>query len=219
VSSFRIDPLLFIQGDEFERARKSLEDYQRTYTGRVFDRWTARTDPFRITEADILAVTTLSVDVHPDVAIWLLDDAADRITSLLTKIPPTATIWQTDNALAPDGPADELYWMLYERKHLKRTTASKLIAAKRPALLPIWDTKVAGAVFGGRDANDWQLWHERCAAPVGDELRLAVSIVNARTEPHLELLRAIDIVIWMRVWGYKPFAALPGPGERLPDVD
>ena len=45
MSGFRIDPLLFFQGGEFERARASLENYQRSYTGRAFDRWIARTDP------------------------------------------------------------------------------------------------------------------------------------------------------------------------------
>lgn len=210
---FRIDPQLFFESEEeLDRAKASLDHYQRTYTGRFFDRWIARTDPSRIREADILAVGALSVDVDPEAAAWLLDDAADSITALLTKIPAAANIWNDGDQLVTGGPAEELYWLLYERPGLKRTTVSKLLAAKRPALIPIWDKNVAGALFDGdRDVNDWQLWLERCASPVGDQLRLIVSIAN---NSRFELLRAMDIAIWM--WGDQDLAALPGPGDRQP---
>jgi Family of unknown function (DUF6308) len=60
---------------------------------------------------------------------------------VLTKMPAAAITWDDGDQLAPDAPAKQLYWLLCERKHVKRTTASKLLAAKRPALIPIWDTK------------------------------------------------------------------------------
>ena len=42
------------------------------------------------------------------------------------------------------------------------------------------------------------------------------AIANGPTDPHLSLLRAIDIVVWMRVHGDTTLAELAGPGDRPP---
>jgi Family of unknown function (DUF6308) len=150
-------------------------------------------------------VTTLSVEVPAEVAISVSEDGADQIAGLLSEIPPTAIIWNADSHLVPRSRADRLYWLLHGRRGMGRTTTSKLLAAKRPGLIPIWDDQ-AGQTIASRDANYWQLWAERCASPRGDELRLVASVVNATSEPNLELLRAIDIVVDARLGlqGFRP---------------
>jgi hypothetical protein len=72
----------------------------------------------------------------------------------------------------------------------------KLLAAKRPALIPNWDTKVAGALFRTSGVNDWQAWRERCAKPVGDELARLASDASGGMNPRLELPRVFKAVLW-----------------------
>ena len=99
MSGFVLDPMLFFEEDEFERATMSLRIYQESYTGAAFDRLIASSNPNRITAQDIVAVSTLSVDVRADVSVWILEVGAEQIASLLAEIPVDATIWDASDLL------------------------------------------------------------------------------------------------------------------------
>ncbi|HSH59276.1 MAG TPA: DUF6308 family protein [Acidimicrobiales bacterium] len=136
------------------RPREDLRAYfredHRGYTGSWFERIVDSDHPNRITPRDVAAVATLSVKVPAHVTIWLLGDGAERVRALREQIPVDQAIWDVDADLGPDGPAEELWQALRKATwagHSKRmgfTKTSKLLAAKRPHLIPIYDSGSLG---------------------------------------------------------------------------
>lgn len=76
-------------------------------------------------------------------------------------------------------------------------TAGKLLAAKRPALIPIWDKHIARAL-GAPKGHFW--------LAMRDSLRSSAALVTevaAEAQVDLTPLRVVDIVVWMRQHGYQ----------------
>ncbi len=73
VSRFRVDPLVYVAGEERDRALRSLRAYSSGFSGRFFERL-ADPDPYRITASDIVAVSMLAVEVPAETAAWLLGE-------------------------------------------------------------------------------------------------------------------------------------------------
>lgn len=80
---------------------------------------------------------------------------------------------------------------------LGRTTTSKLIAAKRPRLIPIWDSRVSKDT--GRGTTDyWRQFqrvlivHDHAVWNWLAELRTHVSSVSTRVSN----LRILDVLLW-----------------------
>ncbi len=121
------------------------------YSGSQFEAMAAlNSDPNSIGPADFTAALMLSVNIPAQAAIRLLSRDANEITALLHHIPVDVDIITIDpNDLVRGGPAS-LLWQLLRRGNdgLGRTRTSKLIAAKRPRLIPIWDSFV-------EQATDW----------------------------------------------------------------
>src|SRR5688572_16553564 len=103
------DPKSFIAGPERERAVESLTAYMTRYTGRWFDTFAdAERDAF--SPPDIVAVSTLSVDIPPEVSIWLLGDGRRETELMLTRIPKDTDIWHADaSVLGPKSDANQLW--------------------------------------------------------------------------------------------------------------
>lgn len=100
------------------------------------------------------------------------------------------------------------------------TTTSKLLAAKRPHLVPVQDSVVTAALLGAgaKGFNWWALWRTRLQGPAGEELRraacsLAEDVPEAR---QLFVLRVLDVVVWMRVWGWRDAPALADSVDAPP---
>jgi hypothetical protein len=74
------------------------------------------------------------------------------------------------------------------------------MAAKRPALIPIWDSVTMEYFFGTNMVNDWLAWQQRLRGPEGQRLQDAVEKVRDEVPAaaHLSVLRTIDIVGWMK---------------------
>lgn len=109
-----------------------------------------------VSASDLLAVTTLSIDLTARQVRLLLEDQERRMVAhrLLRRVPPHAALTDLE-----DGQLDAM-WDLYEcLKTLVATEesdskrwvfASKLCARKRPELFPVRDTKVCAYLAGGR---------------------------------------------------------------------
>jgi hypothetical protein len=93
-SPFVRDPLTLFE-EEAKTARKNLQRYMESYTGSRFDTLADAEHPNRITERDILAVSMLGVDVPAETTIWLLEDGAQPVSTLLTDI-PHVPIWSDE---------------------------------------------------------------------------------------------------------------------------
>jgi hypothetical protein len=219
---FSVDPLLYVIDEEQERAVESLRAYFASFTGRWFE-VCADPDPFSITSSDLVAVSMLGVTVPANAAAWLLGEGRTVVSALLRQIPTGRPIWDPEVHLSPDGAAWRLWeeirsgqWPANRREKsgMGRTKTSKLLAAKRPLLLPVWDSVVAEALLGPMptSANWWALWQARLQAPDGDEIRRQVGALVAEVPEarHLSVLRILDVVIWMREAGWRSAPTLSG---------
>lgn len=166
------------------------------FTGRFFEWHLARSDKTRFTESDLLAVQRLSITVPTKAAFDLLEDRSSVFQKLI------ANCWEQigdapdirglpDKALA-SGPLLDLYRKLREFHNVGNTTASKLMAAKFPAHIPIQDTRVTA--YLGAKRKWWNPMKELLSIPnVADTLEAPVL-----PGPRVELLRRLDVVLWMK---------------------
>jgi hypothetical protein len=165
--------------------------------------------PDQITEVDLLAVEMLAVRVPAHAALWILGPGASAIHGLLRQIPKTTALWKTtDDEIGETSPVWQLWDLLRHRtddiEGTGRVTTSKLLARKRPVLIPIQDSVVEGAL-GAPVGNFWSAMR---AALQDTALRDALhdTLLRARRQnsavpESLSPLRIVDIVIWMTEHG------------------
>ncbi|MGO4443088.1 DUF6308 family protein [Mycobacterium sp. 2YAF39] len=165
------------------------------FAGRWFDEFAAVGEPNRFVASDVLAVEALSVEVPPEAASILLITEADQFNSLLRQIPRDQDLWEVSRLTVMDGgPAADLHDLL--RRKLPKVdwvTAGKLMAAKRPKLVPILDNKVKDFIRPP-DGLFWVKLHDE----LSDASRRAAIIDACQSAPpHVSLLRRIDVALWM----------------------
>ena len=173
------------------------------YTGSRFEAIAAfNTDPNRIGPEDFVAVSMLSVNVPAQAAIRLLGPDAEAISEHLSQIPTDLDIIDADpEMLGAESPAGRLWDVLRQsRDGLGPTTTSKLLAAKRPRLLPIWDTFVEKAT--GLDTVGY--WLKFQAVLMDDQRRVWKWLRELRSlatnvPPSIPELRLLDVLLWMSV--------------------
>lgn len=147
----------FFLGEERELAIKALGSYCKgrmsgppegpRFSGAYFDQLADPDHPDRFMPTDLVAVTMLSVEVPAHAAIWILDAGQQELSQLLQEVGPDRDIWEaTDEELADGSPAHRLWRVLQGLPGVGVVTAGKLLAAKRPSLIPIWDSHVAAAL-------------------------------------------------------------------------
>src|SRR5690625_700709 len=179
--------------------------FDRGISGAQFNSF--RSDPEasnRIPLADLDSVNLLALSVPWAAGLAILGTNADRITDLLTQIPdrPLGTLEKPEfeKHLGPKSAAMDL-WRLLRGKGRREydgmgpARVSKLMARKRPHLIPIRDSivvRVAG--FKDRD-NDWELWWQTLRE--NEELESqAERLRQAAKQPELSTLRVFDILLW-----------------------
>lgn len=176
-------------------------------TGSRFDDWAGGGDApevmNQIVADDLIAVSFLGVEVGPRAAIGLLETYAARITELLEEIPADLDLTNADvvTNLGLSSPAQELWDLLRGKESGKwgigPTTASKIMARKRPRLIPIYDSVVDRVLKLNGPLEQWNIWY---AALSGDsELPDHLErIRNAANMPkNISQLRIMDVVLWM----------------------
>lgn len=124
----------------FTERRK--RDRQPAFTGAMFERPGGGGDRAevanRFTAEDIVAVSMLSVNVPPRAALRILGADAPVLSRLLAAIPADVDMVDADDLhLAANSPADELWHHLVGYADVGWVTAGKLLARKRPRLLPV----------------------------------------------------------------------------------
>lgn len=201
-ADFMTDPATFLADAKAERR---LQDYFDRYTGSWFERL-ADEDPHRFTARDIVAVSTLAVDIPAPTSIWLLTDGAAEASALLEKIPPQQAIWDEAADLSREGPAWKLWDLVRasgwpeRRGGMGPTKTSKLLTTKRPHLVPVQDKVVTTTLFGKpRVDGYWAAWRRRLAGPAGAELRASAESLRdaVPAASGLSVLRVLDIIVWM----------------------
>lgn len=182
------------------------------FTGARFDTWDSTgnrsSDHDRFTADDLVAVTMLSVDVTAGAAIELLDTKAAVFSQLLEDLGPDRDLALEKEAWSDDWEGWLLWRALIALPGVGPTTASKLLARKRPRLRPIYDSVVVKVT--GSD----QLW-EPMRSLLSEDLSLHERLTTIRDDVGLpeevSALRVFDVLAWMEGKGNITFAeALEG---------
>ncbi|MEU6240411.1 DUF6308 family protein [Streptomyces sp. NPDC047024] len=180
-----------------------LEEGQLPYTGSRFEHLSGGGDRASVADVvtadDLIAVQTLSVRVPVQVAVDLLEgDLGSRLSGYLRKIPGDVDLARADAAeLKPGSAAHEAWRLLCEQTGVKWVVAGKLLARKRPRLLPVYDQVVRCVL--GHPASFWLDLH---AALRADGFALQQELLALRKCAEIpdtvSALRVCDVVLWMR---------------------
>ena len=162
-----------------------------------------------ITADDLVAVTMLSVAVPPLAAKVLLEERSQEFSAMLADIPIEHTIF-TDAGRAQlrnaESPANVLWKALDGLRGVGWVTAGKLMARKRPSLIPVWDNVVS--TYLGRPRGSWSLFAD--LFDDGDVVARLEQIRRAADVPDVSLLRVLDVVLWRVGSGH-----LNGPTDEV----
>lgn len=178
------------------------------YAGATFAGLTPH-DPNRVTPTDLLAATTLSVDIPPITIRRLTADTtvARRAAELLESLDPALGI-EAAEARAPQ--MAEFYELVKSSLHTVGSktsnawvTASKICARKRPRLFPVRDTVVTNRL-GLKQSypDDWPVF----AALMTDEdlgHRIDAAVLEANSREGVDVgdttlrLKHLDVLLWM----------------------
>ena len=178
-------------------AGASFESYRPSSTGRI--------EP-----SDLIALTFLSIGfslnstsgVTPH-AVLRLEDRQDDIAKLLKKLPADKALEDLDESsfeeLLGDGSyGHQLYTLLNKEVGLPRVATYKLLARKRPALIPIRDTVVERALGHERIDAWWRpWWFALTTDSTVPELIDQIKQSGPSEARKLSRLRTADIAIWM----------------------
>jgi hypothetical protein len=209
-------PKILSQSKIDEAAALVGEYYTKLYrndlpqTGSRFDDWAGGGDKREvahiITADDVLAVSFLSVQVTARAAIGLIETHAGEVSELLKRIPTDLDL----SAVAPDeyaevlgsqSPANQLWRLLRGsdsyRWGIGPTTASKIMARKRPRLIPIFDSVVGPLMGHPTSDGQWETWHSVLTDGSGLPERLRMIRGKAAIEHDISDLRTMDVVLWM----------------------
>lgn len=147
---------------------------------------------------DALAVSALSVNVPAQATVALLERNASEITDHLKEIPIGLDLVSDEADVSPGSPASELWAVLRHSVCLGPTTTSKLMARKRPQLIPIYDS-VVGWVLGLQDSRGhWAGMRDAVRAGDGALHRRAIELAKgAGVASEVSALRVLDVVLWM----------------------
>ena len=108
----------------------------------------------------------------------------ETVTGFLEEIQPSAAIWDESVDIGDGSDAWKLWNEVDDLAGMGTTKTSKLLAAKRPNLVPILDDVVRLALFNGSrrevDREYWNLWREELTGSSGEKLRGAVDLVRGR---------------------------------------
>ncbi|WP_367540215.1 DUF6308 family protein [Streptomyces globisporus] len=164
----------------------------------------------RFTAEDLIAVQTLSVTVTvpAPVAVDLLEGPlGTQLCELLRGIPVAADLSDADASIVADGSPAHQAWSLLESQYkVGWVIAGKLLAGKRPRLLPVYDRVVRCAL-----GHPPSFWTELRTALRKDDAALHHRLLSLRQSAGLpetvSALRVADVAVWM---------AHPAPGHRCP---
>lgn len=182
------------------------------HTGAYFDDWAPQQDPDRFSAEDVVAVSFLSVFVPPMAAHKLLEAQADHFNELLREVGPDRDLATEETPLDDTWAARRLFSALRELHGVGPTTASKLIARKRPRLVPIYDSVVA-QVTDGRVA----FWEPLRVHLRESDKALHARLVRLKEEAGLadsvSAVRVFDVIAWME--GKDRNLTLQMPEEKI----
>lgn len=172
-----------------------------THPGRWFDSLEPNA-PDRITAADLIAVQCLGMVVPVRPALELLEGSlGDQLGALLRAIPDDVDLGTGDaaGAVKEGSPADRAWRLLVDHDGVSRMVADKLLARKRPRLIPVWDQVVRCALGRPQVGGVWESLDRVIRTPGGAVTERLVRLhEKAALGAEVSPLRVLDVAVWMR---------------------
>jgi hypothetical protein len=170
------------------------------YSGARFDDWdstgTRAADVNRFTADDLLAVTFLGVEVPPKGICELLAGRPADFNELLPGMPDQDLVEVDPNDITSEWLPWELWNRLRELRGVEWVIASKLLARKRPHLIPIYD-RVVKTVTG----SDPIFWVPLCKELRKNDRAVHQRLLRLRDAAELpasiSAIRIFDVIAWM----------------------
>ena len=178
------------------------------YSGKHYEWFVEQSDSKKFTPWDILAVEALSVTVPTETARWLFEPNTKRddhlAEALRSLVPGQDSLWTCDEELLSDGkPLSKLYSMLRAEEGLGYVTASKLMAAKFPSVVPIRDSKVE-TLLGLEKSREWWAPIRGLFSASGRSLAEHLNGLDIPVEVGtVTTLRRLDVILWMEAKARK----------------
>ncbi|UFR02306.1 DUF6308 family protein [Streptomyces sp. Go40/10] len=176
-----------------------------TYTGSRFERFAGGGDRPEVanhfTSADFIAVAALSVHVPVRAVLHVLEPTGrNPYNSLLSQIPADIELAEAEERhIAEDSPAWNLWRSLCGVDGIGPIGAGKLVARKRPRLLPVYDSVIKN-VFE-RPSTDLRFWSHMRSALRADDHALVAHLEDVRelagVGKDISVLRILDTAAWL----------------------
>lgn len=184
--------VLSFVGEPAKRLVEQFFDTDGPFAATTFDTLPDN-DRDRFTTTDLLAVTLLDVALPPPSVRSLLETNADKFSGLLANVPDEVDLWSASQEDLSH--AEALYWALRKLRNVGRTRASKLMARKRPRLIPVVDSVIIAALNLGDDS-----WVALRACLSNPEVRDSIEASRPDNAPakSISTLRLLDAAVWMR---------------------
>ncbi|MFB7288113.1 DUF6308 family protein [Actinacidiphila glaucinigra] len=205
--TLHVPPCLWDEGRAVQLLREYWgrhSDGSPRFTGSRFERLAGGGDEpsvaGRFTADDVMAVATLGVTLPARAALRLVEPSAeDRYGALLEQLPADVELADADQHLiARGGPAWQLWEHLRETDGIGPVAAGKLLARKRPRLLPVYDS-VIKRVFS-RPRNDLSFWSDVRSTLRAEERQLVRHLERVRVlagiGDDITVLRVLDTMAW-----------------------
>lgn len=173
----------------------SPDSYGAGFAGPTFDLLKPN-DPNTWHSSDLVAVGLLDVRVPPSGVRAMLSHEAAMFNDALAAIDPDVTLWTDDEEQVQEAlaHATQLSRLLATIKGVGTTTSSKLLARKRPDLVPINDS-VIRRLLGVEPTNDFPRLLR--AALRTDGIMTLIRGARPSEFSGLSELRILDIALWM----------------------
>lgn len=152
--------------------------------------------PDAFTLDDLLATTLLDISWRP-LAVRQLLASSCSLAAALAALPSDLDLWNAEPGVL--RAATELHELLDRLSGVGPVTASKLLARKRPRLVPIHDDVVLRVLVPPKR----QFWVTLSAALSDSTLRCEIMALSPASAESASLLRLLDVAIWTRHSGSR----------------
>lgn len=186
-----------LREENLDLAVELVRRYTNHFDGAHFESYGVN-DPDRITSDDLVAVSMLSVFVPARAALQIRHDA-EKITELLKEIRPDVNFFaaEADALLLREREAWKLWDLLLGYSGMGPTMVSKVMARKRPRLIPVQDSVVRAAVGWTPRSN---FWAGMRALLIADDGALVERLRRIRDKAGVgerySEIRIFDIAVW-----------------------
>lgn len=157
---------------------------------------------YGITSYDILSLSCMSMEIKARPMLKLLEgDEGSQMAALLEQIPSDVDLSGAPKAILARDSAAWKAWDLLRGTGFGPSGTSKLLARKRPRLIPVLDSVVRCAMgLPSAPVDDWKwawgIWNDTNYDVAAHVRAIQDAATHHPDIANLSLLRVLDIVIW-----------------------